>query len=122
MGDDAQAIEYAVKMLEFPQEALADRVLAQGKLTSRHMDALAALVAEFHSRAACSHEADRYGAPEAILASAAQNFIQIRALPAHAAHLPVLDDIESWTRREHMRLCQGYAQRKHEGKNTAIYP
>ena len=116
VGDDAQAIEYAVKMLEFPQEALADRVLAQGKLTSRHMDALAALVAEFHSRAACSHEADRYGAPEAILASAAQNFIQIRALPAHAAHLPVLDDIESWTRREHMRLCQVFAQRKHEGR------
>jgi hypothetical protein len=116
VGDNAAAIEYAVKMLEFPQEALADRVLARGGLTSRHMDALAALVAQFHARAACSRESDGYGTPEAILTAAAQNFSQIRAVPAHSAHLQVLDDIEGWTRQEHGRWRNVFAQRKHEGR------
>lgn len=103
-------------MIEFPQEALADRVLARGELTSRHMDALAALVAEFHPRSHRSRESDDYGTPEAILASVAQNFSQIRAVPNHAVHLQVLDDIETWTRQEHMRLCNVFAQRKREGR------
>jgi len=116
VGDDAAAIEVAVKMLEFPQEALADRVLARGGLTSRHMDALAALVAQFHTRAACSRESDGYGTPQAIRAAAAQNFSQIRAVPAHAAHVQVLDDIEGWTRQEHGRRRNVFVQRKHDGR------
>lgn len=116
VGDDARAIEYAVKMLEFPQEAQADKVLARGELTSRHMDLLAALVAQFHARSHRSRESDGYGTPEAILACVAQNFSQIRAVPDHAVNLQVLDDIETWTRQEHMRLCNVFAQRKREGR------
>ena len=121
VGDGAPAIEYAVKMLEFPQQALADRVLARGELTSLHIDALAALVAQYHAGAPSSQESDGYGTPEAILAPAAQNFSQIRALPAHAAHSQVLDDIESWTRQEHRRRCDVFAQRKHEGRVRACH-
>lgn len=116
VGDGAQAIEYAVKMLEFPQEALADRVLARGQLTSRHMDALAALVAQFHTRSHRSRESDGFGTPETILACVAQNFSQIRAVPDHAVHLQVLDDIETWTRQEHMRQRNVFAERKREGR------
>ncbi len=116
LGGGADVIEYAVRMREFPQEALADRVLARGELTSRHIDALAALVAEFHLRTQCSGENDGYGVPEAILASAAQNFTQIRALPIQAAHLPLLDEVEAWSRREHERLREVFVQRKREGR------
>lgn len=116
MGSGAQAIEYAVKMIEFPQDALADRVLARDGLMPGHVDALAALVAKFHAGAACSHEADRHGAPEIVFASAEQNFAQIRALPAQAAHLPVLDALEAWTRREQTRLLPAIARRKREGR------
>ncbi len=116
VGSGAQAMEYAVKMIEFPQDALADRVLARDGLMPGHMDALAALVAKFHAGAACSHEADRHGAPEIVFASAEQNFAQIRALPAQAAHLPVLDALEAWTRREQTRLLPVFARRKREGR------
>ncbi len=114
IGGAGEVIEYAVRMREFPQETLADRVLARGELTSRHIDALAALVGEFHLRTQCSGANDGYGAPDAILASAAQNFAQIRALPIQAAHLPVLDELEAWTRREHERLRGVFVQRKRE--------
>ena len=116
VGGGGNVIEYAVRMREFPQEALADRVLARGKLTSRHIDALAALVAEFHLRTQYSGENDGYGAPEAILASAAQNFAQIRALPIQAAHLQLVDAVEAWSRREHERLREVFVQRKREGR------
>ena len=116
VGDDARAFEYAVKMLEFPQEALADRVLARGELTLRHMDLLAELVAEFHARSHRSQESNGYGTAEAILASVAQNFAQIRAVPDRAVTLQDLDDIETWTRQEHGGLCNVFAQRKREGK------
>ena len=116
VGDDARAFEYAVRMLEFPQEALADRVLARGELTSRHLDLLAALVAEFHARSHRSRESNGYGTAEAILASVTQNFAQIRAVPDRAVTLQDLDDIETWTRQEHVGLCNVFAQRKREGR------
>jgi len=116
IGGAGEVIEYAVRMREFPQEALADRVLARGELTSRHIDALAALVAELHLRTPCSGENDGYGAPEAILASAAQNFAQIRALPIQAARLQLLDEVEAWSRREHERLREVFVQRKREDR------
>ncbi|MGQ0577948.1 MAG: bifunctional aminoglycoside phosphotransferase/ATP-binding protein [Betaproteobacteria bacterium] len=116
LGNGADVIEYAVRMREFPQQALADRVLASGDLTSRHIDNLAARVAEFHLRTECSGENDGYGAPEMILAFARQNFSQIRALPLQAAQLRLVDEIEAWSRREHSRLCEVFVQRKREGR------
>lgn len=116
VGNGTQAIEHAVKMIEFPQDALADRVLARGGLMPRHVDALAAMVAKFHTGAASTQEADRYGAPETVFVSAEQNFAQIRALPAQAAHLQVLNDLEAWTRREQARLRPVFVRRKRESR------
>lgn len=52
IGGDGAAIEYAVKMREFPQSALASRMLADGALTSAQIDALAAHIAAFHAHTA----------------------------------------------------------------------
>jgi len=45
LGGDGPAIEYAVKMLEFPQDALASTLLARGALGAADIDALAANIA-----------------------------------------------------------------------------
>jgi len=116
VGQGAPVIEYAVKMLEFPQQAQADRMLARGQLTSRDMDALAALVADFHARSNRSGQSDDHGTPEAIQACSAQNFTQIRAGTMDAVHLPLLDDIEKWTMREDLRLRDVFAARKRDGR------
>ena len=50
IGGDGPVLEYAVKMREFPQEALASRMLADGTLGAGHVDTLAAEVAAFHGR------------------------------------------------------------------------
>ena len=114
-GKGAPVIEYAVKMVEFPQDALADRMLARGGLTSRDMDALASHVADFHARSNRCEDSDEYVAPEAMLADVVQNFTQIRAAAMHAACRPLVDDIEKWTLQEHARLRSVFTTRKRDG-------
>jgi len=116
VGDATRAIEYAVKMRQFAQQALADKVLARGELTPLQIDALAVLVAQFHARAPSSGAGDAYGSPEAILASVVQNFSQIRDVPAGAQKLSLVDGLETWARQEHARLRQAFARRKREGR------
>jgi len=115
IGGTGEVIEYAVRMREFPQEALADRVLARGELTPRQVDALSAGVARFHSDAPRSSEIDGFSTSEAVLAPALQNFAQIRMLPGQAGSMPVLEKVEAWTRQEHGRLREILAGRKREG-------
>ena len=115
IGGTGEVIEYAVRMREFLQEALADRVLARGELTPRQVDALSAGIARFHSDAPRSSRIDGFSTPEAVLAPALQNFAQIRLLPGQAEFMPVLEKVEAWTRQEHGRLREILAGRKREG-------
>ena len=66
-------IEYALRMLEFPQEALLTRVLARGALTAAHIDTLAATVAAFHASAATTPPDQRVGS-----AGAPDVFLRVR--------------------------------------------
>ena len=45
------ALEYAVKMRRFPQDCQLDRMLAAGRLRSRHLRAFAAKIAVLHQQA-----------------------------------------------------------------------
>jgi len=103
-------------MREFPQEALADRVLSRGELTLRHIDVLAARVAEFHLGTDWSSESDGYGDPDSILEFATQNFSQIRGLPTQVSDRQLVDEVEVWSRKEHDHLRKVFVQRKREGK------
>jgi uncharacterized protein len=116
VGGGGEPIEYALRMREFPQEALAEQVLARGEMTSRHLDTLAEAIARFHSSASCASQADDFGTVENVLAPALENFAQIRALPGHAEFASLLQTIESWTRREHERSRETFTRRKQEGR------
>lgn len=49
LGGAGQAAEYALKMCQFPQEALLVTMFEQGKLTETHMEELGRIVAQFHA-------------------------------------------------------------------------
>lgn len=115
ISDQTEPIEYAVKMLEFPQENILDRVLDRGGLAPRHLDALARTVAEFHARAARASRSDGYGTAEAILAPMEQNFVQIRALLDQAEDHLALDALESWSEGESASLRETFADRRRTG-------
>jgi uncharacterized protein len=114
-GGSGPPLEYAVKMREFPQAALASHVLARGELAPAHIDALAADVAAFHSRVAVARADSAFGMPGDIRGIALQNFDAIRAWAQDAAERADLDALRDWTQREHAACVRLFVWRRVQG-------
>ena len=110
-----RAIEYAVKMVQFPQPAQLDRMLANGELENRHIDALAALVAEFHQSIEVAPEASEFGDPERVYGPVAENFRQIRQQPGSDRNDARLAELERWSKTTFDTLTDVFTQRKKDG-------
>src|SRR3569623_1489703 len=72
------ALEFAVKMREFPQDDQFDRLLMRGLLEHAHISALAARLAAFHRDAAVAALCTPYGRAEAVWQPMTENFAHIR--------------------------------------------
>ena len=114
LGGAGPVIEYAVKMREFSQEALASRMLARGELSAAHIDALAAKVAAFHQSACVAAIGGPLGTPENVLSTALQNFVQIRPLLDTHAEVADLDALAAWTQHQHAACAASMVQRRGE--------
>jgi hypothetical protein len=115
IGGPGPAIEYAVKMREFPQEALLTSVCKFGRLTIGHIDQLADLTAAFHHSAAASDPAARSGSPGNILQLARDNFATIEPLLLEEVDRQDLASIREWTDHEHDRHAALFAERQRSG-------
>ena len=115
VGGGGPALEYAVKMREFPQAALASHVLARGELTPAHIDALAADVAAFHGRVGVAPGDGAYGLPADILRVALANFEATRAAADDRAERADLDALHDWTQREHATCTPLFVARREQG-------
>lgn len=116
LGRDGAAIEYAVKMRQFPADATLDQADAQGRLAAEQVEAIAASAGRFHL-AGCERAAPDtpWGSPEAVWRPVEQNFLQIASRlrdPADAARLAAL---RRWSAAEHERLAPQIAARKRDG-------
>lgn len=96
-------IEYAVKMRQFAQDALASRLLAEGKLTSSCIVEFATSLCAFHTAAASAGPADGFGTAQGMLELALQNFSQLAALPGLNADKPALEFLREQSMQEHQR-------------------
>jgi aminoglycoside phosphotransferase family enzyme/predicted kinase len=121
MGGNGAAIEYAVKMREFPQRALASHLLADGALTTAHIDALAGCIVAFHAHTGVAARGCPYGIPEAVIAPARDNFTQIGCLLPEAVDQTRIAGLCEWTEHEyqahwtqfHARLTDGCVRECH---------
>lgn len=109
-GAPIESIEYAVKMVEFPQSSLLDLLLAHGDLSAQQVDALTDAVAAFHAQAASAAPAGEFGAPSLIWRMAIDNFRQLGG--DDAARLAAL---KAWSREEYAHLEAFFAARRHAG-------
>ncbi|MBL0168877.1 MAG: AAA family ATPase [Propionivibrio sp.] len=91
-------------MLEFRQSALLDQRLAQGELRTEEIDALSVQIAEFHAQVARAGAGSEYGAPAAVWALVAQNFKPLQAGTDDANDRAILNELETWSRNEFVRL------------------
>ncbi len=109
-----EAIEYAVRMSRFSQDALLDRRLASGTLPATLIDRLADTVAEFHDRVATVPADASFGTPAAVWRPVAENFAQLRAHRPDI--LPPLADLETWSRERFAELSPLLDNRQRDGR------
>lgn len=114
-GGRGKAIEYAVQMQRFPQEALLDRQLSEGRLNAACIDLLADRLADFHGRIARAAPDNPFGTPQAVWAPMAENFDQLRALLPAARPADHLDRLETWSRQRFAELGGLLASRSGTG-------
>jgi len=115
VGGDGPVLEYAVRMREFPQASLASRALAGGTFGAAEVDALAALVAQFHAGAPRTREQESFGTPDAVLSAAIQNFEQMLPLARAAPDDRALRALRLWTGREFEARSGVFAARRKQG-------
>jgi len=107
-------IEYAVKMLRFPQEALLDRMLADSKLTPLQLDAVAREVARFHAATATATP-EGLGTAEAVHQPVRENFTQIAERAGGLPQGVALDPVRQWSEEEFARRRTDFAARRDNG-------
>ena len=114
LNGSGEAIEYAVKMVQFSEEARLDRMLARGALQAKHIDLLAQELAEFHDRIAVAGNDRPFGDPEHIYEPVHQNFEQIRPR-IEAPDQTQLQRLQRWSELTFAELGKIFADRKRRG-------
>ncbi|HSR61827.1 MAG TPA: AAA family ATPase [Gammaproteobacteria bacterium] len=113
-GDD-DPLEYAVKMLQFPECAELDSVLEKGELTSGHMDDLARRIADFHQWTDMARKDSPFGTLESVRRSVLDNFSAIRDTLQLDDCKEQLEQQQSWTVQSLEQLAMFVSERKQEG-------
>ncbi len=110
-----EALEYAVKMAQFPQSAQLDHRLAAGELEAEHMDAIAQMVAEFHQHIDIADDTMDYGDSAVIYQPVNENFCQIREHLDTTPYADALTALETWSGSTFEKLKPFFRQRKQHG-------
>ena len=114
-GGAGPAIEYAVRMHRFPQEALLDRAVARGELRPDQVDEMATLIAAFHQGIRRASPESDFGNPEAVRKRVDSIFAQTLALTKLPALGKRIKALRAWSEDIHGSLAEALARRKREG-------
>ncbi len=122
MGGAGEAIEYAVKMIQFPAGLTLSERAERGQLGSDEIDQIIGIIADFHETVAKADENSPYGDSECIKHWFLENFDHIRPLLIDDKHKLQLQEIQTWgndewnnraglmqlrKRQGHVRECHG---------------
>ena len=118
-GAPGRVVDVALRMQRFPDGALWSERLADGKLGSVDIDALAQRLAGFHRDASVAADGDRHGTPERQRQVTDGLIIAIDALQKDpgAAELPVdWSRLRAWLQTESRRLAPHWEGRVRDGR------
>ncbi len=113
-GSD-KVIDYAVKMVQFPQQTQLDRMLAAGRLEAKQIDALADMVAEFHQHTDVASKNAGYGKPEKVFKPVTENFLLLQQLVTDDQAITRLTTLQSWSQSAFDTLKPVIEQRRLDG-------
>jgi hypothetical protein len=110
-GGTGPALEYAVKMRRFPQEALLASLADRGALDEARIDQLARRVADFHAAAESAPPASEVECVDRATRAALDNFSEIAGLAGgRDAHRLAL--LERWTLAQRRSLARVFVERR----------
>lgn len=115
IGGDGPAIEYVLKMRQFPQSQLLSTLQANGELNNQHIDEMAEQIARFHLNAPKVPTEHAQGTPESVMAPVLQNFEQIRPFLSDKADIVQLEALQAWAQASFERLLPLLGERKANG-------
>lgn len=111
---EGETFDYAILMREFQQDRLLTELLDQHELTSKIIDDVAILLANFHKRAATNPPQAFFGSPEQIHTPVVQNFTQIAPLLTDPADLAILHELATWSEQSWHQLHPTLVERKQQ--------
>lgn len=109
------AIEYAVRMRQFPHEARLDRCLRDGRLGPVETRRLAETIARFHAAQAPRRDIDPAYEIERVVKPARNNFVHLDPAAFDDAGQQRLAVIEAWTLEQAEVLAPAFERRAREG-------
>lgn len=116
MRDQGEGFEYAVRMVQFDENALLSAMLAREELQISQVRKVAEKVADFHLRdAARCDAATLYGTQARVLSPMLENFSQLQATVPDHKITQRLAALEKWTRRAGIELADQIEQRRQQG-------
>lgn len=107
-------IDYAVKMLEFPQRGLLDEVVRDDGLSMGQVDALADQVAAFHDKACKVVAHSKLALPESVARAVDENLDQLQPL-LDSVQMEKLNQLREWSKNTVSAKEQFIADRIRDG-------
>jgi aminoglycoside phosphotransferase family enzyme/predicted kinase len=109
------AIEYAVKMHAFEQQALWDYRIKNRRISPGEIDGLATIIARFHQRAAVAPKNSAWYTSDALQAVTSANLGGIAHLVDEADEKHWIDELQKWDRAQRQKLSNAFTKRKETG-------
>ncbi|MGZ3240991.1 MAG: AAA family ATPase, partial [Burkholderiaceae bacterium] len=112
---EGSAIEYAVKMRAFPQQALWSERIKLKCLSVTEIDALATKIGNFHRNTTTASKHSTWGSAETIRKTASDNLALIALLSVSVDERAQISKLEIWQVVQHQKLTVIFELRKENG-------
>ncbi len=104
IGGDGKPFEYTIKMQQFSEEGLMDRLATSGQIDAELIDKLADRIAAFHSEIKIAQKNNPLGTANSVQAPVTQNFEQISPLLSNDKEHSELKMIEASSNKQFQSL------------------
>jgi aminoglycoside phosphotransferase family enzyme/predicted kinase len=114
-SEDEPVIDVAVRMRQFPAEALFSRQVAAGKVSVAEMAQLGTALAKMHADAPVAEPGSEYGSPAAVMAPIEDNFRILESMCRSTTQAPALAAVRDAILGESRRLQTVFEDRQRAG-------
>jgi uncharacterized protein len=111
LGSDGEIVDYAVKMVQFPQKSLLSNMFESGTITTSDIEEMGRVVAEFHANAQKSEYISTFGQIDRVRQSIDDNYRQTEKYIGRAQTQQQYTETKAYTDRFLLEYLQLFLDR-----------